>query len=173
MPETPEQLHARVAGALRMPPVEEWETFPFDGDMRPRPLAPPSEVDTPRRGKGGVDCDRCTNPDGEYFWTNDRWRLHAVGPSGLPLVAILEPRDHFAEPGDLPDELAAELGILLGRVERAIRALGKAAPGLVRIADALPRDGGDAALEANAEFPEGVPIALLSAQDQRFDFDPP
>jgi diadenosine tetraphosphate (Ap4A) HIT family hydrolase len=42
----------------------------------------------------------------------------------LPFVAILEPREHYAEPGDLPDELAAELGVLLGRVERAIRDLG-------------------------------------------------
>ena len=29
MPETPEQLYARAAGSLRMPPVEEWDTFPF------------------------------------------------------------------------------------------------------------------------------------------------
>ena len=41
MPETPEELHARAAEALRMPPVEEWETFPFDGEMRPRELQPP------------------------------------------------------------------------------------------------------------------------------------
>ena len=30
----------------------------------------------------------------------------------------------FGEPGDLPDELAAELGVLLCRIEREIRALG-------------------------------------------------
>jgi diadenosine tetraphosphate (Ap4A) HIT family hydrolase len=124
MPETPEQLHARVAGALRMPPVEEWETFPFDGEMRPRPLAPPAEVDTPRRGEGGVDCDRCGGPDGDFFWTSERWRLRAIGPTGLPFIAILEPREHYAEPGDLPDELAAELGLLQARIERAIRGLG-------------------------------------------------
>src|SRR5215211_8681764 len=118
MPETPEELHARVAGALRMPPVEEWETFPFDGDMRPRPLAPPAEVDTPRRGEGGVDCDRCGGPDSDFFWANERWRLRAIGPTGLPLIAILEPREHYAEPGDLPDELAAELGVLQARIER-------------------------------------------------------
>src|ERR1700736_4769481 len=29
MPETPEQLYRRSAQSLRMPPVEEWETFPF------------------------------------------------------------------------------------------------------------------------------------------------
>ena len=41
MPETPEELYARAAGALRMPAVETWETFPFDGDLRPRMLMPP------------------------------------------------------------------------------------------------------------------------------------
>jgi diadenosine tetraphosphate (Ap4A) HIT family hydrolase len=125
MPETPEELHARVAGALRMPPVEEWETFPFDGDMRPRPLGPPAEVDTPRRGEGAVDCNRCGGPDSDFFWTNERWRLRAIGPTGLPFIAILEPREHYAEPGDLPDELAAELGVLQVRIERAIRGLGE------------------------------------------------
>jgi diadenosine tetraphosphate (Ap4A) HIT family hydrolase len=34
---------------------------------------------------------------------------------------MLEPRAHYAEPGDLPDELAAELGLLLARFERAVR----------------------------------------------------
>jgi diadenosine tetraphosphate (Ap4A) HIT family hydrolase len=123
VPETPEELHARAAGDLRMPPVEEWETFPFDGELRPRQLAPPAEVDTPRRGEGGVDCDRCGSPDDAYFWANERWRLQALGPTGLPFVALLEPREHYAEPGDLPRELAAELGVLQGRIERAIREL--------------------------------------------------
>ena len=116
-------MHARVSGALRMPPVEEWETFPFEGELRPRALGPPAELDTPRRGEGGVDCDRCAFPDDRYFWTNERWRLHALGPTGLPFVAILESREHYAEPGDLPDELAAELGVLQARIERAIRGL--------------------------------------------------
>ena len=124
MPETPEELYARAAGALRMPPVGEWETFPFEGDMRPRPLAPPAAVDTPRRGEGGADCDRCGGSHSDFFWTNERWRLRAVGPTGMPFIAILEPREHYAEPGDLPDELAAELGVLQARIERAIRGLG-------------------------------------------------
>lgn len=124
MPETPEQLHARAAAALRMPPVEEWVTFPFDGELRPRPLAPPVEREAPRRGERGIDCDPCTASDDRFFWTSERWRMRAFDrPSGLPFVAILEPREHFAEPGDLPDELAAELGVLLARIERAVRSL--------------------------------------------------
>jgi diadenosine tetraphosphate (Ap4A) HIT family hydrolase len=124
VPETPEELYARAAGALRMPPVHEWETFPFDGDMRPRALEPPTEVDRPRHGEGGVDCARCAASDEEYLWTGERWRVHGLGPTGLPAIVMLEPREHYADPGDLPDDLAAELGILLARIERAVRAIG-------------------------------------------------
>jgi len=125
MPETPEQLYARVAGSLRMPPVEEWETFPFDGEMRPRVLRPPEEVERPRFGEGGVDCGRCAAPDESYLWTNENWRLWAFDkPTGLPFVVLLESRAHYGEPGDLPDELAADLGVLVCRIEREIRALG-------------------------------------------------
>lgn len=122
MPETPEELYARVAGSLHMPPVEEWDSFPFDGEMRPRALRTPEE-DPRRHGEGGVDCGRCTAGDDGYFWTDERWRARALGPTGLPAVVMLEPRAHYAEPGDLPDELAAELGLLLARIERAVRAV--------------------------------------------------
>jgi diadenosine tetraphosphate (Ap4A) HIT family hydrolase len=124
VPETPEQLYERVKDALRMPPVEEWETFPFDGEMKPRALRPPVEQEAPRQGEGGVDCRRCQAPDDDYIWTSERWRLLPLGPTGLPVILMLEPREHFAEPGDLPDELAAELGVLLARIERAIRSIG-------------------------------------------------
>ena len=125
MAETPEELYARAAGALRMAPLEEWDTFPFEGELRLRPLAPPVEAEEPRRGTGEVDCDRCTAPDESYFWTHERWRLRTFDrPTGLPFIAVLEPRRHYAEPGDLPEDLAAELGVLLGRIERAVRGIG-------------------------------------------------
>lgn len=125
LPETPEELYERAAGALRMPPVEEWETFPFDGELRPRVLLPPEARERPRSGEGGVDCRRCAAPDDEYLWVNDRWRLWSFPePTGLPLIVLLESREHYAEPGDLSEELAADLGVMLARIERAIRALG-------------------------------------------------
>ena len=43
MPETPEELYARTKDALRMPPVEEWEQWPFEGALQPRELRPPEE----------------------------------------------------------------------------------------------------------------------------------
>ena len=125
MPESPEELYERVKDALRMPPVEDWETFPFDGQMTPRPLQPPVERERPRFGEGGVDCNRCAAPDEEYLWTNELWRLWSFPePTGLPLIVLLEPREHYADPGDLPDDLAADLGVMLARTERAIRGLG-------------------------------------------------
>jgi diadenosine tetraphosphate (Ap4A) HIT family hydrolase len=126
VPETPEELWERVHQDLRVPPVEEWDTWPFEGELRLRPLARPTERERPRFGEGGVDCRRCAASDDGYLWTNDRWRLFAFEkPTGLPLVVLLEPREHFAEPGDLPDELASEFGLLVTRVERAIRSLGE------------------------------------------------
>jgi len=126
MPETPEQLYERAKGALRTPPVEEWETWPFEGELQPRPLQPPAEEDKPRLGAGGVDCWACMASDDEFLWTDERWRL--VAPEleyALPVMLLLMPREHYAEPGDLPDELAAECGVMLARVERAVRSVGE------------------------------------------------
>ena len=126
MPETPEELWARTHDALSSPPVAEWETWPFEGGAIPRPLAPPVERDTPRHGEGGIDCGSCAAGDDAYLWVTENWRLRAFDrPSGLPVVVLLEPRAHHAEPGDLPDDLAAELGVMLARVERAVRSVGE------------------------------------------------
>lgn len=122
MPEPAEAFYARVANALRMPPVGEWETFPFDGDMRPRALRPPVDAEVPRTGAGGVDCRACSAADADQLWTNESWRVHSTDkPTGLPVILFLEPRAHFADPGDLPDELAAELGTMIARIERVVR----------------------------------------------------
>ena len=124
MPETPEQLWERARGALRMPPVEEWETFPFDGELRPRALDRPVVEEKARHGADGIECHACSAPDERYLWTNETWRLWPLEqPTGLPVVVLLEPRMHVGEPGDLPDELAAELGVMLARIERAVRAV--------------------------------------------------
>ena len=124
MPETPEQLHARATEALRTPPVHEWDTWPFEGEIRPKPLAPLTP-EPAIEGQGGVGCRACAKPDSEYLWASERWRLTSLGePSGLPVIVLLEPREHFAGPADLPPELAREQGMMLGRVERAVLAVG-------------------------------------------------
>ena len=98
-----------------MPPVDDWDTFPFDGVMHPRQLQPPVPNDPLREGEGGVECEPCAAPDDDFLWTDERWRLRAAQPNGLPVVVLLETREHYAEPGDLPEGLASELGVLIAR----------------------------------------------------------
>jgi diadenosine tetraphosphate (Ap4A) HIT family hydrolase len=121
VPETPEELYERVKDGLRMPPVDEWETFPFDGELRARPLQPPVAEEEPRKGIGGVDCYHCAK--GDLVWHDEHWKAWALGPTGLPMIVILVPREHY-DIDELPAELAAALGPLMQRIERAIHAIG-------------------------------------------------
>ncbi len=121
MPESAEEIHARVTaavgadGRLPMPPVEDWDIFPWevvDGAMVPKVVPPPADEE-PRRGEGGVDCFQCAG-DGEAIriWENDRWKLnHPPRPGGMPLVVWLVSKDHL-DYADMSDELAAEYGRL-------------------------------------------------------------
>src|SRR5919108_4994263 len=124
MPENAYEIHTRARDALRDPPVEEWATWPFEGPVHARALAPPGP-EPERDGEGTRDCSVCAKPDRDYLWTDDLWRLFALEPSGLPIVLILEPRAHFDSPADLPDDLARAQGIMLGRVERAVLSVGE------------------------------------------------
>ena len=121
MPESPEELHARVVaavgegGRLPMPPVHDWEHFPWDlvdGELRPKVVrAPYDGPERPRAGAGGVDCFSCAG-DGSStrVWENKRWKLtHPAAPSGLPLVLWLSAKEHLDYP-DMDDDLASEYG---------------------------------------------------------------
>jgi diadenosine tetraphosphate (Ap4A) HIT family hydrolase len=124
MPESPEMFWERTNGALSMPPVGEWETWPFDGALTPRPLAPPVQKESPRRGAGGIDCWRCDHDGENAHWSNERWLVTSLSkPTGLPAVVILESRAHY-EFHDLPGDLQVELGLMLVRVQRAVYAVG-------------------------------------------------
>jgi hypothetical protein len=108
-----------------MPPVEEWETWPFDGALTPRPLGQPVVAEQPRHGAGGRGCRRCERGAEGALWSNDNWLVSPLdAPSGLPAVVILETRAHVDFP-DLTDELAVELGPLLLKVQRAVFAIGE------------------------------------------------
>jgi diadenosine tetraphosphate (Ap4A) HIT family hydrolase len=130
VPETPQEFYERASGALRTPPVEEWESWPFQGSVLPKALEAPVENEKPRHGEGGLPCRSCATSDDGYVWTNERWRLYPIDPpNGLPVVMLLEPREHFTTPGELPDDLAAELGVLTARLDRAIMSV----PGIGRV----------------------------------------
>nr|WP_308129622.1 hypothetical protein [Actinoplanes polyasparticus] len=106
-----------------LPDFTRWPSFPFEGDMRVKPLAAPVDVEPPRSGEDAADCVACNTPDEAYIWISERWRVRAMDrPTGLPMVLILECRSHL-DIGDLPNLLAAELGVMTVRLERAIRSL--------------------------------------------------
>jgi len=106
-----------------LPDFTSWPTFPFEGDLRVKGLEDPVEVEPPRQGEDSEDCSACRAPDMAYIWVSQRWRVRALDrPSGLPMVLILESRSHL-DLGDLPNLLAAELGVMTVRLERAIRAI--------------------------------------------------
>ena len=91
--------------------------------MRVKRLAEPVEVEPPRSGEDAAECVACNTPDNAYIWVSERWRVRGMDrPTGLPMVLILECRSHF-DIGDLPNLLAAELGVMTVRLERAIRSL--------------------------------------------------
>ncbi len=106
-----------------LPDFTRWPSFPFEGDMRIKELADPVAVEPPRSGEDASDCVACNTPDDAYIWVSERWRVRAMDrPTGLPMVLILECRSHL-DLGDLPNLLAAELGVMTVRLERAIRSL--------------------------------------------------
>lgn len=125
MPETPEELYERARRSLRMPPVAEWETFPFDGEMRPRSLLPLEGRERSRIGEFASDCWRCASGDEHAIWSDERWLLtSSPKPTGLPAVVMLFPRRHVDIEG-LSDAEARELGPMLVRVDASVRSGGR------------------------------------------------
>ncbi|HWG98628.1 MAG TPA: hypothetical protein VNV66_04715 [Pilimelia sp.] len=113
MPHTPGSL----------PDFVNWPSFPFEGQLRIKQLEKPVEVEPPRPGEDVTDCEACRAPDDAYIWVSERWRVRSLDvPSGLPMVLVLESRSHL-DLGDLSNLLAAELGVMIVRLERAIRSL--------------------------------------------------
>ena len=97
--------------------------FPFEGQLRVKRLDPPVGTEPAREGEDPANCVACGTADEAYIWVSDRWRVRAMDrPGGLPMVLILESRSHL-DLGDLPNLLAAELGVMTVRLERAIRSL--------------------------------------------------
>ncbi|MFD8975745.1 MULTISPECIES: hypothetical protein [Streptomyces] len=118
--------HATTAadGERRLPlsRMTGWDISPFEPDgLRVAPLRPPVLPEPPRHGEDPSDCDSCRGRD-EGIWFNERWRLTRIEKVGVPLVLMLHPLDHH-DLADLPDELAAELGVLSTHIARHVQAL--------------------------------------------------
>jgi len=138
MPESAEEVYARVVaavgegGRLPMPPVGEWDVFPWeivDGELRPKVLQPPDE-EPPRWGEVPEKaCGACLGTRPELrIWENHRWFVtRAEQPGGLPMLLWLHPVRHLDLP-DLDDEMAGEFGRLstwLGRIMSNLPHIGR------------------------------------------------
>lgn len=114
-----------------------WDVSPFEPDgLRVSPLRPPVLPEPARQGEDPSDCVACTRRD-EGIWFNARWRLTQMTGVGVPLVLMLHPRDHF-DLVDLPDEMAAEFGVLSTHVARHVKSL----PNVARAHVYVLGDGG-------------------------------
>lgn len=125
---TPEQFyeHARSVtdadGRLPLSRMTGWDISPFEQDgLRVSPLRPPADVERGRQGDDPDDCASCRRRD-EGIWLDEHWRLTRMAGVGVPLVLMLHPRDHH-DLADLPDDLAAELGVLTVRIGRLVESL--------------------------------------------------
>ena len=133
MPESAEQVHARVvaavgaAGRLPLPPSTEWDIFPWDvvdGVLAPKVLSPPQDEPVRFGEAAAKPCGACAGFDPDRIvWEDEQWVLtHQGSPSGLPLVLVLHTREHldFVE---LDDELASQFGRISARLVRIIENL--------------------------------------------------
>ncbi|MCW2608561.1 MAG: hypothetical protein JWO60_3254 [Frankiales bacterium] len=127
MPLTPDQLlaHVRAAedadGRLPRPSMAGWDTCPFEHEgLRPVRLQEPVLPETPREGEDPAGCRAC-RAETPAIWSDERWRLLSL-EAGAPLLLMLVSRAHH-DLTDLPDDLAAELGLLAVRLARAVEGL--------------------------------------------------
>lgn len=125
---SPQEFHEHALsvadsdGRLPLARMTGWDITPFEQEgLRVSPLRPPADSDRPRQGEDPSDCNVCRKRD-EGIWFNDHWRLALIGEVGVPLVLMLYPRDHH-DLADLPDERAAELGVLTTHIVRHIEAV--------------------------------------------------
>jgi diadenosine tetraphosphate (Ap4A) HIT family hydrolase len=124
----PDEFYAHALAAadeerrLPLARMTMWDVSPFAPDgLLVSPLRPPVLPEPPRDGEDPADCRSCRDSS-EGIWFNDRWRITRVGSVGVPLVLMLHPRDHY-DMADLPDDMAAELGLLTTRIVRHVQAL--------------------------------------------------
>jgi diadenosine tetraphosphate (Ap4A) HIT family hydrolase len=97
--------------------------LPYAEPLRPIDPGPRIIPEPPRRGEpGGEPCGICTQDDG--IWSDANWVLHNPASTSLPGTVWLATRTHVDSFADLPPQLAAEFAGLVGRIERAILALG-------------------------------------------------
>ncbi|MFG1910053.1 hypothetical protein [Kribbella sp. NPDC048928] len=98
MSELPSEYHRRLpyGERLSVAPLLGHPFFPFEGEVQAVPLDQPVLPEPPRNGEdGGKPCPKCADPDRSVIWQDEQWQLKTFGPTGLPLVTLLESREHY------------------------------------------------------------------------------
>jgi hypothetical protein len=120
---SPEEFHehamraADAQGRLPLSRMTAWDVFPFEqAGLQVVPLASPALPEPDRAGEHGLNCPACTARRAPV-WSDEHWQLSVLGPSGAPLILLLEPAAHHDLP-DLPDDRAAEMGLLMVAIPR-------------------------------------------------------
>ncbi len=128
MPLSPEEFYQHALAAaddeqrLPLARMTGWDISPFEADgLRVSQLRPPVVPEPARHGEDPSDCDSCRRSD-VGLWLDDRWRLTRISKVGVPLILMLHPRDHY-DLDDLPDDLAAEMGVLSTHIARHVSSL--------------------------------------------------
>ena len=133
MPESPEEIYARVAaavgtsGRLPMPTVAEWDMFPWevvDGVLAPKVLPPPLLTEELRSGADGEGCSTCQGSISSVpIWQNETFHVtRPAEPGGSPMTLFLHTNEHLDFP-HLDDAQAAEFGLISVWLTRIIEAL--------------------------------------------------
>ena len=103
-------------------------TPPYREPLIPREPGERVIPEPPRRGEpGGPPCGICTGQSTSPVWSDENWTLHPPVGGSLPGAVWLASRVHVDSFCDLPDELAADFGRVVARVERAILSFGDVA----------------------------------------------
>lgn len=116
-----------MSDELAVPEMVSWPIFPFEGDMRVRPILPRHSEERIRNGDpGGDPCHRCHGESKDPVWQNDRWAVMPIkfGDQNAPFPAYMLETVECLDMADLDDDYAAELGVMTLRIERAIMSLG-------------------------------------------------
>ena len=125
---TPEEFYQHALAAtdsdnrLPLARMTGWDISPFEQDgLRVAPLRPPVLPEPERPGANPADCFSCRRRD-VGIWFDEHWRLTRIEKVGVPLILMLHPREHY-DLADLPDDRAAELGVLITQIARQMQAL--------------------------------------------------
>ncbi|BCY14610.1 hypothetical protein [Actinoplanes sp. L3-i22] len=124
----PDEFYERALAAadderrLPLARMTMWDVSPFEpAGLRVSPLRPPVLPESPRHGEDPSACDSCRDRD-QGIWLHEHWRLTRIAGAGVPLILMLHPREHH-DMAELPDELAAEMGVLTKHLVRHVQAL--------------------------------------------------